>query len=223
MSTLRTATGPGVASLWTRVDRLSRRVSARPLDFSWLRTSPLVVLRDRAVHQDLHVTAALRVAWNRTVSAPGVPLTTMAMAIHPGPIAPRLESIVERHHLETRIVERPAQPTPPAPATAAPLARPPAIAPISPPAPQGAAVPLAVRREALGPRPEMIVARPSQAAAAVAPPASPLRETEGRPRASAPLATNPAVAELRIDRITTEVVRALDARLLAFRERMGDR
>jgi hypothetical protein len=71
----------------------------------------------------------------------------------------------------------------------------------------------------------MILSRAPQAAAGTAP-ASAAPEGVRGVRAPAPLTVSPAPAgppELRIERIATEVVRALDARLLAFRERMGHR
>lgn len=220
-TTLRTATGQGVAALWARFDRFTRRVSERPMELAWHRPTPLVVVRDRTSRSEMtmNVTASLRLAWNQTVLGrePATPPPAVTV-MRPAVVMPRLETRIERDRLESRIVPSatPAPPPPPVLPVAAERPTTPAVPPITaPPVPP-------TRLVMPAPRVAMILAPAAQTVAANAVAAA-TRTVDARGQTPAQHASASVPPELRIDRITTEVVRVLDSRLLAFRERMGDR
>jgi hypothetical protein len=72
------------------------------------------------------------------------------------------------------------------------------------------------------PAPEMALARAAKSTAAAEPETPARQAAAAAPAASRSAPATPTVAPpVPIERITTEVVRALDARIIAWRERMG--
>lgn len=208
-----------------------RRADHPSIDFIWNRPSPLLVLRENRVQQDWHISPTLFLNVGRPFAAGPQDVAARA-AVPPSQaaaLAPRLMRTVERRigtiertlerRIETRVVDR----TLPVLHASrnrrsfegtARHAAPASVPSASPPQP------LFVRIAAPVARPEMVFARPL-ASAAVAGFASPTRacDSAAPPRSAAP--ATPQAPEMRLERITTEVVRALDARLIAWRERMG--
>lgn len=225
-----------MSALEQRARGLRPQTSDHPIDLIWRRSSPLSVLRETRIQQAWQISPTVLVNVGRTVGArPNVAVVqTVAPRSPPLAPAPRLVTTVERR-VETRILERrlpvldatvirrsPER----APEPAASVQRPPAGAPgrtapvlVSPPV---AARPPSVRTDRPAPRAEMVVRQPP-APVAVPPPAGSTRALDAVARSAEPppAALRTSAPQIGIERITSEVVRALDARLIAWRERMG--
>jgi hypothetical protein len=216
---LRAALGRALRTLEERLGRSRVRRGDHPIDFTWNRPSPLVLLRENRRQEHWRISAALLL---NVASPPGghtddVPVRAAAPRAHATAIVPRLTRILEER-TETRIVEwtRPVLGAS-ANRSAVQVSNPVASMAATPPPSQ----PLVMRADVPIARPEMIVVRSPMAAAVPASPGS-ARVIDSAGPVPRPVAgpTPPAPA-LQIERITTEVIRALDARLIARRERMG--
>jgi hypothetical protein len=217
---LRAVLGRVLLALDERLGRSRVRRGHHPIDFIWHRPSPLVLLRENRIHQgwNLSATVILNAAGTVAARASGVAARTVARP--PSAIAapvPRLTMMVERR-IETRVVDRTATVF-----RASMIRRP---LDDARPATRGAAPSprhlLAVRTDAPVTRSEMVVAK----AAVSAPAATPATPTRSADSAVPPLSRStersiPPAAAAPLERITAEVIRALDARVIAWRERMG--
>lgn len=225
-----------MSALEQRARSLRPQTSDHPIELIWRRPSPLSVLRETRIQQAWHLSPTVLVHVGRTVGPPPKVTVVQTMAPRSPPRTPvlRLVTTVERR-VETTILER-RQPVldtsvvrrspERAPEPAASVQRPPAGAPgrtapvlVSPPV---AARPPSVRTDRPAPRAEMIVRQPPSPVA-VPPSTGSTRAPDAAAWSAEPPAAAPRTRapEIGIERITSEVVRALDARLIAWRERMG--
>ena len=204
-------------SLAERLGRFRARPAGEAVDFFWNRPSPRVVVRENDVQQHVHVSPTVLVNVSRPIaasSAEGAPATVQPAERVP---ASMLLRTLERR-VETRVVDRSIsvlrQTIDRRHTTESGRVPPPA-------ADERAPLQLVVRTDAPVARTEMVFVRtPSSPADAEPARRSDSASPGAAPRnpASPPLPQAPA---LRMDRITAEVIRALDARLIAQRERMG--
>jgi hypothetical protein len=221
---LRPALEDAVAAVDERLGGRGRIVEGHALQFVWERRSPLTVLRETRVQASWQVSPSVFVRVDaRAAASPAMAQAGAApQRAAAAPVPMRLVT-VERQ-LETRVVGR-------AVAALTEAARRPADAtgsdqaPARPTAQQAAGVRAQVAHAPIAmrvPPPEMAVARSPRlpsvattAAAATGPAAAAL------PAPRPPTVGTATGTALPIDRITTEVVRALDSRFIAWRERMG--
>jgi len=220
---LRPALERAVSAVEERLGGRSRIIGSHPIELVWGRLSPMTVLRDTRVQPSWHVSSSLVVHVNGGSIAPSAEPPAREVSVRDAATLPMRLATIERR-IETRVVGR-------ALAALTDSARQPFaehdVVPTS--ATAASPEPVLVRArvpdasiQARLPPPEMAVARlhRSPSVATTTPPSAPALAASPTHRSST-LATAPAVPPLPIDRITTEVVRALDSRFIAWRERMG--
>ena len=225
-----------MSALEKRARGLRPQTSDHPIEIIWRRPSPLSVLRETRIQQAWHLSPTVLVNVGRTVGSRPNIAVVQTVAPRSPPLAPalRLVTTVDRR-VETTLVERrlpvldaavirrsPER----APEPAAMVRRPHSSAP-GPAAPALTPLPVAprpplVRTDRPAPRAEMVV-RQTPVPVAVPPSTGSTRAPDAVARSAeqAAAALRAPAPEIGIERITAEVVRALDARLIAWRERMG--
>jgi len=221
---LRPALEDAVSAVDERLGGRGRIVDDHAMELVWGRRSPLTMLRETRVQASWQMSPSVVVHINGRAAAP--PAASQARvaparaAVAPAPM--RLVTI--ERQLETRVVGRALAALTesarrPADATGSASARVPTVAP------HAARVRARVADAPIDMRvapPEMAVARsPRMPAGVTADTAASGLAAAIPARRSPAVVAAPVAAPLSIDRITTEVVRALDSRLIAWRERMG--
>lgn len=188
------------------------------VDFFWNRPAPRLLVRQDQVRQEWHFSPTVLVNLSRplAISPPDMtaaePSKTSRIALP----APVLMRTLERR-LETRVLDR----------TLSVLRETTGRRPPEQPArtSETSAVPppqhLVVRTDAPVVRTEMVFARTPAAPAAAEPGTSAAAAQNAAQVRQSPPPSPPQAPPLRLERITAEVIRALDARGIARRERMG--
>lgn len=208
-----------LATLAERLGRFRLMPADEAVDFFWNRPTPRLLVREHQVRQDWHFSPTVLMNLSRPLAASSRD-ETAPQPVKPARTAlpsPVLMRTIERR-IETRVLDRTItilrqtidrrRPEPPA------RTSPPAAVPV--PAPQ-----MVVRTDAPVVRTEMVFVRTPPPPAAQNPVVSPASTHATAPLQTAAPPSPPQAPQLRLERITAEVIRALDARVIARRERMG--
>lgn len=221
---LRPALEDALSGVDERLGGRGRIVDDHAMELVWGRRAPLAVLRETRVHASWQVSPSVIVNIDGRAAAPSA-ASQLRVAPERAAVAPApMRLVTIERQLETRVVGRALAALTesarrPANGTGSASTRVPTVAP------QAARVRARVADapiDARTPPAEMSIARPPRmpVVATAAGAASGLAAAIPAPRSPAVVAT-PVAPPLPIDRITTEVVRALDSRFIAWRERMG--